>query len=45
MTNMNEQFKIIHREGKILERFDWEIAKVVTADSTLNGKDMSIGPQ
>lgn len=25
MTNtMNDQFKVIRREGKILERFDWE---------------------
>lgn len=28
MTNtMNDQFKIIRREGKILERFDWDNAK------------------
>ena len=27
MQNLNEQAKIIRREGKILQRFDWENSK------------------
>lgn len=27
MVNMNEEFKVIRREGVILERFDWDNEK------------------
>lgn len=46
MTNMNDQFKVIRREGKILERFDWENDKGCnSAGSMSNGKGLSIEPQ